>query len=73
MIQSAQPFGHYHRIDLYGSNTGLYFLDANGYGPDVESVNALIEAYSEMIEPKAHGVNLLHKLLLEDRLKIACI
>lgn len=51
----------------------MYFLDANGYGPDVESVNALIEAYSEMIEPKAHGVNLLHKLLLEDRLKIACI
>lgn len=61
------------RIDLYGSNTVLYFLGAKGYEPDKESVNALIETYSETIESKAHGANLLHKLLLEDCLKIACI
>lgn len=39
----------------------------------MEPVNALIEEYTKTIEPKAYGANLLHKFLLEDRIKIACI
>lgn len=39
----------------------------------MESVNALIEEYTKAMELKAYGANLLHKLLLEDRIKIACI
>lgn len=59
------------QIDLYGGNTTLYFLHAPSYPIDPETVSQLINRYASGLIPESHGRNLLHKLLLEDRLKIA--
>ncbi|MBW3091478.1 hypothetical protein KIH79_00620 [Bifidobacterium sp. 82T10] len=57
-------------IDLYGGKTRLTFCGTGDYPVNPDAVIRLMTKYGETIVPEAHGKNLLHKLLLEDRLKI---
>lgn len=57
-------------IDLYGGKTRLTFCGTRDYPASPDAVIRLLTKYGETIVPDAHGKNLLHKLLLEDRLKI---
>lgn len=57
-------------IDLYGGKTKLTFCGTRKYPANPDAVIRLMTKYGETIMPEAHGKNLLHKLLLEERLKI---
>lgn len=57
-------------IDLYGGKTKLTFCGTKMYPVNPDAVIRLMTKYGETIVPETHGKNLLHKLLLEDRLKI---
>jgi hypothetical protein len=61
------------QIDLYGGRTKLTFCGTSDHPADPDAVVRLMTKYGETIIPEAHGRNLLHKLLLEDRLKIEVI
>lgn len=43
------------------------------HGPNYDAIIELMNRYGETVIPEAHGRNLLHKLLLEERLKIATL
>ena len=83
-IQAVKVYGHslgeadysyfhalFDQIDLYESDTVLYFLYSTGYETSPEAVGDLLNRYGESLRPKAHGKNLLHKLMMEDRIRIA--
>ncbi len=56
--------------DLYGnSNISLNFYYSKGY-EQYDNIYALISAYGKSLNNKEQGKNLIHKLLLENRLKI---
>ena len=56
--------------DLYGnSNVSLTFYYSNGF-ENHDAVYKLISAYGKSLTNKEQGKNLLHKLLLENRLHI---
>ena len=57
------------KIDLYNSNTLLYFLYSKKYETSPETVESLINRYAQTL-PAEKGRILMHKLLFEDRLKI---
>lgn len=59
------------QIDLYGGETKLTFFGTLSYPANYDAIIRLMTEYGKTIVPEAHGRNLLHKLLLEDRLKIA--
>lgn len=67
--------------DLYGSSTVLAFYHRPCSGADVEAVRAevmrnavsLLTAYGATLDNKDHGNNLIHKLLLEDRLFVESV
>lgn len=59
--------------DLYSNNNvSLIFYYSKGY-ENYDAVYKLINKYGETLNNKDQGNNLLHKLLLENRLKIAII
>ena len=83
-IQAVKVYGHslgeadysyfhalFDQIDLYESDTVLYFLYSTGHKTSPEAVGDLLNRYGESLRPKAHGKNLLHKLMMEDRIRIA--
>lgn len=83
-IQAVKVYGHslgeadysyfhalFDQIDLYESDTVLYFLYSTGHETIPEAVGDLLDRYGESLRPKAHGKNLLHKLMMEDRIRIA--
>ncbi|TCE86621.1 AbiH family protein [Bifidobacterium longum] len=57
-------------IDLYGGKTKLTFCGTKMHPVNPDAVIRLMTKYGETVVPEAHGKNLLHKLLMEDRLKI---
>lgn len=61
-------------VDLYGGATALMFLylpDRRYDGSDLYlKVTKLINKYGDTLDNKDHGKNLLHKLILENRLSI---
>lgn len=61
-------------VGLYGGTTALMFLyrpDARYDGSDLYlKVTKLINRYGDTLDNKDHGKNLLHKLILENRLSI---
>ena len=61
------------QVDLYGSKTKLTFCYTTMHGPNYDAIIELMNRYGETVIPEAHGRNLLHKLLLEERLKIATL
>ena len=61
-------------VDLYGGNVLLCFL-YTAHGDNcrqdlMDHVAKLLSAYGETLDNKAHGKNLIHKLMLEGRLII---
>lgn len=83
-IQAVKVYGHslgeadysyfhalFDQIDLYESDTVLYFLYSTKHETNPEAVGDLLDRYGESLRPKAHGRNLLHKLMMEDRIRIA--
>lgn len=65
-------------VDLYGSDTCLEFYYVQ-YGEksvvdvrqeQIDRIMGLLERYSKSLDNEYHGKNLIHKLLLEDRLKL---
>lgn len=61
------------QIDLYGGGTKLTFFGTASHPANYDAIIRLMTEYGRTIVPEAHGRNLLHKLLLEDRLKIATL
>ncbi|WP_192815952.1 AbiH family protein [Oenococcus oeni] len=67
-------------VDLYGSNVAIYFYysayaDSDHANDELEydyfkKVAHLFEEYGSTIDNPNHGKNLLHKLILEDRIHI---
>ncbi|KMQ37989.1 hypothetical protein AAX21_05640 [Oenococcus oeni] len=67
-------------VDLYGSNIAIYFYysayaDSDHANDELEydyfkKVAHLFEEYGSTIDNPNHGKNLLHKLILEDRIHI---
>ena len=61
-------------MNLYDSPVILKFLYSSSdpnQGRDLfTKVNQLITRYGQTLDNKDHGKNLLHKLLLEDRIQI---
>lgn len=61
-------------VNLYSSDTALMFLyrpDSRYDGSDLYlKVTKLINKYGDTLDNKDHGKNLLHKLILENRLSI---
>lgn len=61
------------QIDLYGGDAKLTFFGTASHPANYDAIIRLMAEYGKTIVPEAHGRNLLHKLLLEDRLKIATL
>lgn len=67
--------------DLYGGSTTLAFYHRPCSGADVEAARtevmknavSLLSAYGTTLDNKDHGNNLIHKLLLEDRLFVESV
>ncbi|PST48442.1 hypothetical protein COO72_07805 [Bifidobacterium callitrichos] len=57
-------------INLYAGTTKLTFYGTKRHPADPDAVIQLITKYGTTITPAAHGKNLLHKLLIEERIKI---
>ncbi|WP_390134264.1 AbiH family protein [Bifidobacterium apicola] len=68
-------------VNLYGSDTRLVFYynqnrsnkntaEENAQEEMFEKVNRLITTYGQTLDNKDHGRNLMHKLLLENRLQV---
>lgn len=63
------------RIDLYGSDTKLFFYYPSDH-PNIENelypqITDLLTSYGESMPDHSRGSNLLHKLLLEGRLSLS--
>lgn len=58
------------RIHLYDSSTKIIFYYIDNYKPNYQTIIDLINRYAQRQPSESQRVNLLHKLILEDRLSI---
>lgn len=58
------------RIDIYNPPTKIYFYYTENYRPDYQTIINLINRYAERQPIEGRRINMLHKIILENRLKI---
>ena len=72
---SDADFSYFHSLfdyyDIYSSRVILQFYYSKGYDSKIPEIHALIKKYGEQLDKNSEkGANLLHKLILESRLRI---
>ena len=72
LVRRARSIGKRFMDYVLNSNISLNCYYSKGY-EQYDNIYALISAYGKSLNNKEQGKNLIHKLLLENRLKIIAI